>query len=257
MDTQRFEDACHAVIGCERERDGIGTLGEKTLHAVLKRYFEPCADCHEIKVGGFVADILGEDGIIEIQTAGFDRLRKKLAAFLDCTRVTVVYPIPQTKYLCWIDPATGAVTKKRKSPKTGTVCDAFYELYKIKPLLLHPHLRLCFVLLEMTEYRYLNGWSADKKKGSSRHDRIPTALRGELYAESASDYAALLPDALPPAFISKDLARSARLSRSSAQKALNVLYHIGAVRRVGKQGNAIVYERCEAGIPPMPAYPAL
>lgn len=245
MDTQRFEDACHAVIGCERERDGIGTLGEKTLHAVLKRYFEPCADCHEIKIGGFVADIVGENGIIEIQTAGFNRLRKKLTAFLDCTRVTVVYPIPQTKYLCWIDPATGAVTKKRKSPKTGSVFDGFYELYKIKPLLLHPHLRFCFVLLEMTEYRSLNGWSADKKKGSSRYDRVPSALCGEVYLQSAADYIALLPESLPKSFISKDFAKSTRLSLSRAQTALNVLYHAGAVRRVSKQGNAIVYERCE------------
>lgn len=246
MDTQRFENAYHAVIGQQRMQNGIGTLGEKTLHAVLKHYFEPCTDCHEVKVGGFVADIVGENGIVEIQTVGFHRLRKKLTAFLDCAPVTVVYPIPQIKYLCWIDPVSGEVTKKRKSPKTGRVFDAFYELYKIKPLLLHPQLRFCFVLLEMTEYRNLNGWSADKKKGSSRCDRVPSALCGEVYLHSAADYIAQLPESLPKSFISKDFAQIARLSLSRAQTALNILHHVGAVKRVSKRGNAIVYERCEA-----------
>jgi len=39
-----------------------------------------------------------------------------------------------------------------------------------------PNIRFKFVLVNMEEYRLLNGWSRDKKKGSTRYDRIPTDL---------------------------------------------------------------------------------
>ena len=41
MDKQKFKEACKSIIHAEREQNGIGTLGEKTLHAVLKQYYEP------------------------------------------------------------------------------------------------------------------------------------------------------------------------------------------------------------------------
>ena len=242
MNKQRFLEACDEVIGRARTKSGIGTLAEKTLHAVLKSYFEPGQDGREIKVGRYVADIVGENGIIEIQTQGFDKLRKKLEAFLTCARVTVVYPIAQTKRLCWIDRETGEVTKSRKSPKTGSVFDAFPELYKIKPLLKEPNLRLCFVLLELTEYRYLDGWSKDKKKGSSRCERIPEAIVDEIYIDGAGDYIKLVPERLPSPFTATDYAKAAKINLRQAQTALNVLHFSGAVNRTGKRGNAFLYE---------------
>ena len=60
----------------------IGTLGEKSLHAVLKRYYEPDRSCHEIPVGNYVADIVNQDGIFEIQTRGLSNLRPKLNELL-------------------------------------------------------------------------------------------------------------------------------------------------------------------------------
>ena len=242
MNKQDFQDACELVIGREREKSGIGTLSEKTLHAVLKQYFAPNANDREIKIGRYVADIVGENGIIEIQTQGFNQLRDKLAEFLECARVTVVYPIAQTKWLCWINGETGEVTKKRKSPKTGTVYDAFFELYKIKQLLGHPNLSFCFVFLEMEEYRYLDGWSKDKKKGSSRQDRLPVELVEEVYLHGTADYAKLLPAGLPSPFTARDYAKASKLNLKAAQTALNVLNYVNAVRRTGKQGNAYLYE---------------
>ncbi len=242
MDQKRFTDARNAVLSAERERNGIGTLGEKTLHAVLKAYCEPSADSREIKIGRYVADIVGENGIIEIQTRDFNHLRKKLEAFLPCAGVTVVYPVAQVKYLCWINEETGEVSEKRKSPKIGKPVDAFPELYKIKPLLTDPHLSFHLLLLEVTEYRYLNGWSKDKKKGSSRCDRIPERLLGEVTLDCPADYAVFLPDALPVPFTSKDYAKAIKRNSHLAQTGLNVLYEVGAVKRVGKTGNLYLYE---------------
>ena len=242
MDQERFTDTRDAVLSSQRERNGIGTLGEKTLHAVLKAYCEPSADSREIKIGRYVADIVGENGSIEIQTRDFNHLRRKLEAFLPCADVTVVYPIAQTKFLCWINEETGEVTAKRRSPKIGKPVDIFPELYKIKPLLTDPHLRFRILLLEVTEYRYLNGWSKDKKKGSSRCDRIPDKWFSEIALDRPADYAVFLPDELPVPFTSKDYAKTVKRNGHLAQTALNVLNEVGAVKRVGKTGNLYLYK---------------
>lgn len=63
------------------------------------------------------ADIYNEHGIIEIQTRQLNKLRDKLSVFLNEYQVRVVYPMPYEKYLSWIEPETGDITSRRKSPK--------------------------------------------------------------------------------------------------------------------------------------------
>lgn len=242
MDKAEFELSLQKVLRDGHTYKGIGTLGEKTLHAVLKLYLEPDESKHEIKISSFVADIAGENGIMEIQTGSFGSIRKKLSNFLDFTTVTVAYPIAHTKWLVWIDPETGTATKKRKSPKRGSEYNAFYELYKIKQLLNHPNLRLRLLLIDMEEYRYLNGWSYDRKRGSSRYERIPTALVDEIMINAPEEYHKLIPPGLPEQFTSRDYMRSTGLSLRGAQTALHVLRHVGSVEHVGKQGKLYIYE---------------
>ena len=246
MDKGLFRQACERVKAEDktaRQGGGIGTLGEKTLHAVLKEYFEPEQNRHERPVSGFVADIVSDMGITEIQTRQFTRLQKKLQCFLADNDVTVVYPVAQTKWLIWIDEATGEVTKKRRSPKTGTPAEAFYELYQIRGLLRHPRLTLVVVLLELEEYRVLDGWSKDRKKGSTRYDRIPVDIAEEIYITSPEDYSRLIPETLDGSFTVKDFKAASGLSLYASGLALNVLYTVGAVVRTGKKGNAYVYAR--------------
>ena len=57
VDTEKFERARFSVLGNEDLRGGIGTLGERALHKILKLYFEPDQSCHEIEILGSVADI--------------------------------------------------------------------------------------------------------------------------------------------------------------------------------------------------------
>ena len=84
-DKKAFEEAKRKIIGTDRQRLGIGTLSEKTVHAILKNYYEPDEDRQEIPIGNYVADIFAGGEIIEIQTRQFDKLRGKLSAFLPCT----------------------------------------------------------------------------------------------------------------------------------------------------------------------------
>ncbi len=241
-DQARFEKAKEKVIGIDRQWLGIGTLSEKTVHAILKNYYEPDEDKQEIPIENYVADIYADGQIIEIQTRHFNKLRDKLQTFLALYPVTIVYPIPREKWLIWIDEETGELSKKRKSPAKGNPYVAFIELYKIKMFLKNPNLRMHLVLIDMEEYRLLNGWSKDKKKGSTRYDRIPTQLVEEVQINCLEDYMQFVPYELEEDFTTKDFAKAAHIPTRLAQTVLNILYHVGTVERVGKKGNAYLYK---------------
>ena len=243
MDTIRFEQAKEKIIGKDRQRLQIGTLSEKTVHAVVKNFYEPDEDKQEIPINGMYADIFTGEEIIEIQTRSFDQVRKKLDRFLPDYPVTVVLPIPSTKWLIWIDEETGELSPPRKSPKKGNEYTAFRELYKIKPYLKKEGLIIVLLFLDMEEYRLLNGWSRDKKKGSSRYDRIPLSITKEVCLRKPKDYARLIPETLTGKFTCADFAKAAKINKKQANVVLNILYHMEVVSRVGKQGNAFVYEK--------------
>lgn len=233
------------VVGSERSRSGIGTYGEKTVHAVLKNYFEPYSESHEQKIGGFVADIVGENGIIEIQTAGFEKLRKKLEIFLSVSRVTVVYPIPRNKWVIPIDPITGERGKRRKSPVTGVPSDVFPELYKIKTFLSDENFRLCIVMLDVDEYRVppeKNG--KGRRRGYVRYDRIPLDIAEEIYIGGDEGWGYFIPDGLPNEFTSYDLGKLSGVGQSYGSFMLNILSAAGAVERIGKRGKSYLYRIC-------------
>lgn len=242
IDANRFEEAKKKIIGVDRQRLGIGTLSEKTVHAILKNYYEPNEDYQEIPIENYVADIYKNGEIIEIQTRNFDKLRSKLEAFLPLYPVTIVYPIPREKWLIWIDQESGELSKKRKSPVKGNPYLAFQELYRIKAFLKDRNLRIKMVFLDIEEYRLLNGWSRDKKKGSTRYDRIPTALIEELDITCIKDYVQFVPYQLPEQFTVKEFARTARIPDRLAQLVLYLLNYLEIVKRIGKKGNAFLYE---------------
>lgn len=236
-----FEQAKERIIGIERERHGIGTLAEKTVHAILKKYYAPDEDMHEIPIESYVADIYTGSAIIEIQTGQFNRMREKLTAFLQEYPVTIVYPIPREKWLIWIDKESGELSKPHKSPAKGNAYMAFKELYKIKKFLKEPNLHLKLVMLDIEEYRLLNGWSKDKKKGSCRYDRVPSRLVEEISVDEPKDYMQFIPYELEEPFTSQQFAKVAHIRKPLAQTVLNILTHMECVERIGKEGNSYLY----------------
>ena len=98
IDYNAFNEARERIIGKAHNDKGIGTLSEKTLHAVLKNYYEPDEDKHEVAIDGYYADIFNDSGIIEIQTRQLNKLRDKLTVFLEEYHVTVVYPCAYNKW---------------------------------------------------------------------------------------------------------------------------------------------------------------
>ena len=244
-DYEAFVNAKDKIIGKAHNNKGIGTLSEKTLHAVLKLYYEPDEDKHEVAMSGYYADIYNDKGIIEIQTLQLNKLRDKLSVFLQDYHVTVVYPLPFNKWLSWVNPDNGEVQGRRKSPRHFTEYDAFYELYKIKSYLKNPNLSINLVLMDMEEYKLLNGWSYDKKRGSTRYDRVPVGIRRIVKFDRIEDYMQLVPADLKEDFTVKDFAMAAGVSVEASRYTLNILNYLEIVKRTGRVKNGYVYNVTE------------
>lgn len=218
---------------------GIGTLGEKSLHRAIKYYLEPNSAYHEVPVGRHIADILRDGHIIEVQTGSFTPLARKLPALLERFPVTVVYPIPHYKYIHYIE-ETGEVSAGRRSPKTGAFWDCFFELSRIAALIPHPHLTLHLMLVDLQEYRTRQAVGRVGRRSTARVDRIPTQITAELLLRTPADYWQLLPP-LPDPFTAKELQKCIGRSPRTVHAGLYALERLGAIRRMGKRGNAILY----------------
>ena len=73
---------------------------------------------------------------------------------------------------------------------------------------------------------------------------IPKDLISVSEYRDAQDFAELLPKNLGSQFFAKDFYSSARLRGRRGWLALAFCAEIGIVRRVGKSGNAFIYEKC-------------
>ena len=246
MDKLRFYEACTKVFS-EHKRNGIGTLSEKTVHAVLKNYFETDSCAHEVKIGPYFADIVGEDGIVEIQTRNFSKLRPKLTEFLKYCNVTVVYPCSAVNNIICFDPDTGEVFSKRRSPVKCDKYTVFYELEGITDFLLHPNFRLCIMLMETDEYRCPRdkapaGQKKKRRKNAyAAYDKRPKELLDEIYVQGLWDWLSFLPDGLPEEFTVADMAERG-LNRTTAGLVANVYRKAGILIKTGTAGRAYKYK---------------
>lgn len=235
MDKERFKEQIDKCIDKSLIK-GIGTYQEKTLHKVIKNYYDDNTSNQEIKVDGYICDVVKEGLIIEIQTRSLDKLKNKLDNLLPNHKIKVVYPIPYIKYVCWIN--DGEVVSERKSPKVGSIYDISKELYKIKWYLNHPNLELTILLINLKEYRNLDGYSKDKKRGSTRYDRIPLELVDEIVI---NDYHMFLP--FDGEFTSKDYAKKTKQNLSRAQTLLTILKYLNIIEVVGKDKRYNIYKK--------------
>lgn len=225
----------------------IGTLGEKSLHAVLKRYYEPDGSRHEIPVGNYVADIVNQDGIFEIQTRGLSNLRPKLNELLEFCRVTVVHPVIVSRRIISMNSETGEIISVRKSPKHGSVYSALRELYTLREFVTDGRLTIRLPFLTADEYRAFGIKTNRRKKQRTKNgeyvsDTVPTDIIDEIILAQPSDYAVLIPAGLPENFGAADFAAAARTDPAAARMALNLLVRTGLASRTGKNGNSIVYK---------------
>ena len=239
----RFYKIVYDTTFDEHERFNIGTYREKKLHIMMKRYFEDDPRYHEVPTNGFIADIRRDDAITEIETAGFTGLKPKLEAYLPDYRVTLVHPLAGRKYVSWIDPDTREISGRKRSPKKEGLYDLLFEMVYILPYVADPKLTVLGPVLEMDEYRLLDGWSRDRKRGSHRYERVPIDLYDMIELAGDEDYRRAIPESLGERFTVKDFRSAVRLADYPARAIVKVLLARGVIREAGKDGRSMTYAR--------------
>ena len=232
----------------------IGTLRESSLHAALKAYYARVDDRLEVAVDGYCVDILqcsptgNEQGVVEIQTGNFSALRSKLPSLLATYPVTVVYPIPLECYIQRVgrdESGREVVLSRRKSPKRGRIEALFSELVYLGKLAVHPCFSLKLAMIRETQIRRDDGRGSWRRRGVSIVDRRLDSVIEERAFRRPADYLQLIPETLPEPFSVKALAAASQLSPHLAGTMAYTLRKMGAIRLVGKQRNAHLYEKAQ------------
>lgn len=185
---------------------------------------------------------MGEHGVIEIQSRSLFKLIPKLDAFLEACPVTVVHPLIGKKWVAWYTPE-GVPVSRTRAPGKLRLTDAVPELYALKYMLDNPRFHFCICVVEAEEQRLLDGVGKDRKRRSTRLDRIPLALMQEVHFDCPADYMQLFPVDVPEVFGSREIAQAGHMRRDTARMLLNLLCYLELIQPAEQRGNAKYYRR--------------
>ena len=246
----------------DEEYEGIGTLGEKQMHAAIKCFLCPDESFHEIpldqgeRVGEldengkkikkrrFVADILKCGNVYEIQTGALPPLTEKIKWILDTTsyNVTVIHPIAETKWVNVLNKQND-LDRRYRSPVKGKLSDIAPELYAVKDFVSSPRFSLVILFMEAEQYI-----KAATKKGRSRtkyqkYELIPVNLLRAHVFRSLDDYKIFIPDTIDGEFTVKDFSAKTKIRGRDAYLAVYSLCGLGLLEECGKIGRAKAFKK--------------
>jgi len=216
---------------------------ESSLHSAIKRWYFLEGDKLEVKVDDFVVDIVRGDLLIEIQTANFSAIRRKLLCLLDEHKVRLVYPIPRVKWIVHRSTATGETFGRRRSPKKGRLPDLFSELIRIPALFSKGDFSIEVLMIEVEEIWCRDGRGSWRRKGASIEDRRLIRVYERQIFECKTDFLKVLPEELPDPFSNRHLARSLGISVNQSRKMTYFLRKMGTITHVAKKGNQMFFAR--------------
>jgi len=223
----------------ENLTDVIGVLREGPLHRDLKGLLAVPGDAFEVRVDGYVIDLVRADGeLVEVQTGGFSPLRAKLDKLLDRHRMRIVHPIPAERRIVRID-EDGTVLSEKRSPKKPGAATIFEGLVSFPTLLSHPNLTIEVLLCREDHIRKpapVRGRRYLRDPGERR--LIEVLSRIEL--SSAADAGRLIPSFDAP-FTTRELAKAMRVPLPLAQKTAACLRALEVLEPVGMRGRAPLY----------------
>ena len=226
----------------------IGTLNEGNLHFRLKQAYASFAKGSSLEqpIEGYVADIVQDDVIYEIQTSNFGKLRQKLPIFVRSYHVIVVFPIVVRKVI--VKHFGDGTTKRRKSPISENLYDLFRELAYIPTWLDHDKFEIEAVFVDVEEHRVFDrkrgwrrrGWVIQERRLTEIHDRRRIASMDVMFG--------LVAPRLPNEFSSRDLSKALNRSRSFAQKAAYCFRKAAVTEVCRKKGNELIYRRTRESV---------
>src|SRR3954464_13001549 len=212
---------------------------EGPLHLELKRRLAAPGDAFEVRVDGFVIDLVRADGeLVEVQTGSFSALRTKVDALLDRHHMRIVHPIPAERRIVRVD-ADGEVLSARRSPKRPGAATIFANLVSFPTLLSHPNLVVEVLLCREDHVR------APAPKRGRRFTRDPGERR--LVEVLSSVGVACPPHAAAPLaplegpFTTSELATAMDVPLTLARRAAACLRALALLEPAGTRGRAPLY----------------
>ena len=220
----------------------IGTLNEKPLHASLKAWISEPGDEFEVRIGRFVADIVRDSMIIEIQTGSTFPLKRKLHALLKHHAVHLVIPIARQKTIITID-EIGDVVSTRKSPKRGELLDVFNHLVHLRDLLGDANFSIEALLIHIEEIRRPRTTRKRRWRDWEVHERRLIEVFDHVSFHHPGDFLAAIPATLEEPFTTADLSKAIGRPRRVAQQIAYCLREMGALAVVDRKRSGIRYVR--------------
>ncbi len=217
---------------------------ETSLHRELKLLYAGKQAKSEVALAGYRIDAIARGRLIEIQHGSLGAIRDKIRTLLETHRVTIVKPIIASKVLIKTAAKGGVELTRRMSPKRGKLLDLFDELVHFTRVFPHERLTLEVLLVEVEEWRY-PGHGRRRRWRENDHvieDQRLVSIQAKYRLRTAADLVRLVRCPLPKPFHTAHLAQSLGVRRWSAQRIAYCLHQIGALKNVGKEGNARLFE---------------
>ena len=231
---EEFHRLClEDLVISENDGDGIGTYSEKRFHRIFKRFVTPDADCYEVKIGNYVADVLCDGHITEIQTTAYAKLAPKIRYYLENTdhTVSVVMPLICERRIIRAERETGEIKYTRVSPQRAQLSDALDHLYYLREFLGDTRLMIHVVMVSAEEYRYSERMRY-RREGKYDRDLRPVDIKEETVLRGVGDYLRFLPEVLREGeFDSAAYSKSTGMRGRKMYSALNVLTSLGILVR--------------------------
>ena len=240
IDRELFGARCLEDSLPDTAKKGIGTYSEKRLHRILKSLYAD-VDCQEIPVGDYVADVLCDGVITEVQTGDFRKYLPKLRYYLDETdyKIRLTIPVIAEKMLIRIDEETGEVIRKKRSPLKKSFFHGLAALYPIREILPSDRIEVDILLISAEEHRYSERVRY-RRSGAYICDSFPQRLTDERIFLKRSDYLFFLPE--QDEFTAKEYSSFSKIKGRELYSCLNTLCRIGVISRK-KEGRAFVYAK--------------
>ena len=226
----------------EAEFKSIGLRNEKSLHASLKKWYAIPGDRLEVKINGYIIDLVRNDILVEIQTKNFSAMGKKLRTLILDHRVRLIHPIAITRWIIKLEGDGGTLISRRKSPKAGGIYNLFDELIRIPDLMDNDNFSIELLMIIEEEIRIDDGKGSWRRKGVSISDRRLLEVVRKVKLVDKEDFRIFIPENIDKPFSNKMLSKAVGVPISKARKATYCLKKMHLIKEVGKKGNELLFE---------------
>ncbi len=216
-------------------------MNEHSLHAEIRKVYSLPGDAVEVKLGKYIADLLRDELVIEVQTRNFSALKTKLQTLVKTRKVRLVYPISEKKWISYLD-NDGKTVSNRKSPKIGTLTDLFRELVRIPNMLCEDNFSLEVLFIDEEEIRCDDGKGSWRRKGVSIKERRLIKVNNRILFQNKQDYLKILPHNLAEFFTNKELAKTANIPVRTARQITYCLRKSGFIQVTEKRGKELQFQ---------------